>query len=92
MGDSNLKVTAVYPFPSFVLILEFDHLNEYRVLDMKRFLEGDTGLLAEIRDNVEMFMTAKIDPVSCTVSWENGVDFDLSILLEKSESHHGDDK
>ncbi|CAM3052568.1 hypothetical protein PASE110613_14475 [Paenibacillus sediminis] len=86
-----MKVTSVYPFPSLVLILEFDHLNEYRVLDMKRFLEGDTGLLAEMRDNVEMFMTAKIDPFSCSVSWENGVDFYLSILIKKSESHHGGD-
>jgi len=85
-----MKVTSVYPFPSFVLILEFDNY-EHRVLDMKRFLEGGTGLLAEMKGNVEMFMTAKIHPVSYTVLWENGVEFDLSVLLEKSDSNHDGD-
>lgn len=34
-----MKVTSVYPTRTFKLILEFDY-NEYRVLDIREFLDG----------------------------------------------------
>jgi Protein of unknown function (DUF2442) len=64
-------------------MLEFDK-KEYRMLDIKKFLKNDGGLLADIRDNVDQFMSVSIDNVSGTVCWSNGVDFDPEILYQNS--------
>ncbi|WP_374993175.1 MULTISPECIES: DUF2442 domain-containing protein [Brevibacillus] len=65
------------------MIIEFEQ-NEYKILDVKQFLAEDSGLLAEIRDTFSAFNTAKVDPVSGTVRWENVVDFDPWILYRNS--------
>lgn len=51
---------------------------------MKKFLLNDTGKLSEIRDDIKMFQTVKIDGVNGNVVWENGVDIDKEILRENS--------
>lgn len=68
---------------TFKLIFEVNQ-EEYWLLDMKKFLLNDTGKLSEIRDDIKMFQTVKIDPVNGNVMWENGVDFDKEILKENS--------
>lgn len=78
-----MKITSVYATRTFKLILEFGK-KEYRMLDIKKFLESDNGVLANIRDNLDLFLTVDVDDVAGTVCWENGVDFDPVILYEKS--------
>lgn len=78
-----MKITSVYPTRTFKLILEFDK-KEYRMLNIKKFLQSDNGVLADIRDNLDLFLTVDVDKVAGTVCWENGVDFDPAILYEKS--------
>ncbi|HLR40833.1 MAG TPA: DUF2442 domain-containing protein [Virgibacillus sp.] len=78
-----MKITSVYPTRTFKLILEFDK-KEYRMLDIKKFLQSDEGVLADVRDNLALFLTVDVDEVAGTVCWENGVDFDPTILYQKS--------
>lgn len=54
-------------------------------MDIRAFLSQDVGLLTEIREDLNMFLTAKVDSVAGTVFWDNGVDFDPKILYESSE-------
>lgn len=68
---------------TFKLIFEVNQ-EEYWLLDMKKFLLNDTGKLSEIRDDIKLFQTVKIDQVNGNVMWENGVDFDKEILMENS--------
>lgn len=68
---------------TFKLIFEVNQ-EEYWLLDMKKFLLNDTGKLSEIRDDIKLFQTVKIDQVNGNVMWENGVDFDKEILKENS--------
>lgn len=77
-----MRVTSVF-ISTFKLILEFDN-GEYRLLDIKQFLQNDKGKLAEIRDDIDMFRTAMVDNVAGTVAWENGVDFQPERLYSES--------
>lgn len=78
-----MKITSVYPTRTFKLILEFDK-KEYRMLNIKKFLQLDKGLLAEIRDDLDLFLTVNVDEIAGAICWKNGVDFDPSILYENS--------
>lgn len=78
-----MRITSVYPTRTFKLIMEFDK-KEYRILDMKKFLENDKGLLAEVRDSQEVFLNVEVDSVAGTVRWLNGVDFDPWSLYQNS--------
>lgn len=78
-----MRVTSVFPTRTFKLILEFDK-KEYRVLDVKRFLRDDKGLLADIRDDVELFMSVSVDTIAGTVTWPNEVDFDPEVIYKNS--------
>ncbi|WP_152570770.1 hypothetical protein [Paenibacillus tyrfis] len=53
---------------------------------MKEFLDGGTGLLAEIGYDVEIFMSVKVDTIAGTASWNNGVDFDPFVLYSKGKN------
>ncbi|MDQ0415832.1 hypothetical protein J2S25_004078 [Mesobacillus stamsii] len=68
---------------TFKLILEVNQ-EKYWLLDMKKFLLNDIGKLSEIRDDIKMFQTVKIDKVNGNVVWENCVDFDNELLIENS--------
>ncbi|KIY21415.1 DUF2442 domain-containing protein [Mesobacillus subterraneus] len=78
-----MRVKSIFT-GTFKIILAFDN-GEYRLLDIKQFLQNDNmGKLAEIRDEIDMFRTATIDENSGTVAWKNGVDFDNEILFQSS--------
>lgn len=79
-----MRITSVYPMRTFKLIMEFEH-REYRIMDIRAFLSQDSGLLIEIREDLNMFLTAKVDSLAGTVCWDNGVDFDPKILYESSK-------
>lgn len=76
-------ITNLFATQTFKLIFEVNQ-EEYWLLDMKKFLLNDTGKLSEIRDDIKLFQTVKIDQVNGNVMWENGVDFDKEILKENS--------
>lgn len=76
-----MKITSVYPTRKFKLVLEFDE-KDYRIIDIKQFLKDDKGLLADIRDDIDLFLQVEIDNVAGTVCWPNGVDFDPGILYQ----------
>lgn len=80
--ENGVKITAVFALRPFKLILEFDN-REYRLLDMKKFLKKDRGVLEEIL-NIDMFRTARVDGIARTVVFENGVDFDHDVLFAES--------
>jgi hypothetical protein len=80
-----VKITAVYAFRTFKLIMEVNHAD-YWLLDMKGFSHNDKGKLSEIRDDINMFQTVKIDDVSGSAVWENGVDFDKEVLIKNSSN------
>nr|WP_259548259.1 DUF2442 domain-containing protein [Heyndrickxia oleronia] len=79
-----MRVTSLFATATFKLLLEFDY-REYRLLDIKQFLKNDKAKLAEIRDDVEMFKTAKLDRKAGTIVWKNGVDFDPEMLYQVSK-------
>ncbi|WP_240257156.1 DUF2442 domain-containing protein [Ferdinandcohnia quinoae] len=80
-----MRVLSFYPTKTFKLILEFEN-SDYRLLDMREFLHNKEGLMKEIINDIEVFMTAKLDEVAGTVMWANDVDFDPGILYESSIS------
>ncbi|WP_196220130.1 DUF2442 domain-containing protein [Terrilactibacillus tamarindi] len=62
-----MRVKSIFT-GTFKIILAFDN-GEYRLLDIKQFLQNDNmGKLAEIRDEIDMFRTAFIDENSGTVA------------------------
>lgn len=77
-----MRVTSVFT-ATFKLILEFDN-GEYRLLDIKKFLQNDIGKFAELCIDIDMFQTAMLDRNAGTVVWKNGVDFDPEILYKSS--------
>lgn len=79
-----MRVTSVFPTRTFKLIVEFDK-TEYRILDIKKFLQDDKGLLADVRDDLDLFMSVSVDDVAGTVSWSNGVDFDPEVIYLKGK-------
>ena len=53
-------------------------------MDIREFLKGYSGLLAGVRDNLELFLQVTLDDIAGTVSWPNGVDFEPAILYQES--------
>lgn len=77
-----MRILSFYTTKTFKLIMELD--NEYRILDMQKFLQHDKGLLKEICTDVNLFMSAELDETVGTICWKNGVDFDPDVLYENS--------
>ncbi|MFB6469520.1 DUF2442 domain-containing protein [Cytobacillus sp. Hz8] len=80
--QKNFGITSVLATVNYKLILEFDN-REYRLLDMKKFLKKEKGVLAEIL-KIDMFRTARVDGIARTVVFENGIDFDHDVLFAES--------
>lgn len=76
-----MRVLSFYPTKTFKLILEFEN-SDYRLLDMREFLQNEEGLMKEIINDIEVFMTAKLDEVAGTIIF----DFDPEILYKYSIS------
>lgn len=79
-----MRVTSVFPIRTFKLIVEFDK-KEYRLLDIKKFLQDDKGVLADVRDDLELFMSVSVDNVAGTITWPNEVDFDPQVIYQNSK-------
>ncbi|WP_108671766.1 DUF2442 domain-containing protein [Peribacillus acanthi] len=80
-----MRITSLFATTTFKLLLEFDS-SEYRLLDIKQFLQSDLGKLREIREDINVFCSIEIDKDSGTVLFCNGVDFDTEILYTSSVS------
>jgi hypothetical protein len=78
-----MKVTFAEATDQFELILIFDN-EEYRILNIKDILGSDHDL-AEVRDDLQMFQTAKLNLSSSSVRWSNGVDLDTQTLYRASK-------
>jgi hypothetical protein len=61
-----MKITAVFVFRTFKLIMEVNRV-EYWLLDMKDFLWNDEVKLSEVRDDLQTFLSMKIDELSGTL-------------------------
>ncbi len=82
----------------FLHVLKVKYLDHYRLYlefsngvkgaaNLEKALWGDVFL--PLKENVELFKTAYVDPILNTVTWQNGVDFAPEFLLscvEKSQS------
>lgn len=80
-----VRVLSFYQTKTFKLIMEFEK-SDYRLLDMREFLHNEEGLMKEIINDIDVFMTAKLDEVAGTIRWANDVDFDPYILFKNSIS------
>lgn len=78
-----MRILSFYTTKTFKLILEFEN-KEYRILDMQKFLQNDQGLLKDICNDVNLFMSAELDEVAGTIKFSNEVDFDSNVLYEAS--------
>ncbi len=65
--------------------MEFEN-GDYRLLDMREFLQNEEGTVKDIINDVDVFITAKLDDVTGTIRWANEVDFDPEILYKSSIS------
>lgn len=77
-----MRILSFYPTKTFKLIMEFE--KEYRILDIRKSLQNDQGLLKDLCSDVNIFLSADLDETSGSICWENGVDFDPNVLYEKS--------
>lgn len=79
-----MRILSFYPMKTFKLILEFES-KEYRILDLKKFLQNDQGLMNDICNDINVFMSAELDDVAGTIRFKNDVEFDNTILYEASQ-------
>lgn len=63
--------------------MEFDN-QEYRLLDMKKFLQNEQGLLKDLCNDINLFLQAELDATSGTIQFGD-VDFDPLVLYEASQ-------
>ncbi|MFE8698257.1 DUF2442 domain-containing protein [Cytobacillus sp. FJAT-53684] len=79
-----MRILSFYTTKTFKLIMEFDN-QEYRLLDMKELLHDEQGLLKDLCNDINLFLTAELDQVSGSIRWKNDVDFESSLLYEESQ-------
>lgn len=80
-----MRILSFYPTKTFKFIMEFEN-GDYCLLDMREFLQNEEGIMKDIINDVDVFMTAKLDDVTGTIMWANDVDFDPEILYKSSIS------
>jgi len=79
----KVRIKEFHQLKDRILLMKFDN-DEFRVINMKKFLAGTEGQMAEIRDNAVVFDTAELDSVAGTIKWKNGVDFEPASLYHNS--------
>lgn len=79
-----MRILSFYPTKTFKLIMEFEN-NEYRVLDMHRLWQKEQGLLKDLCNDINVFMSAELDEVAGTIRWSNGVVIENIFLYESSQ-------
>lgn len=83
IGVRVVIVQSLYATKTFKMILEFD--KEYRIWDIQKFGNTNNSLLNEVSNNIELFMSVKIDEESGSISWKNGVRVDFNTLFDQSK-------
>jgi hypothetical protein len=73
-----LHVLKARYLDSYRLYLEFNNGVKGSV-NLEKALWGD--VFSPLKQNIELFKTAHIDPVSKTVAWKNGADLASEYLL-----------
>ncbi|MDF1510679.1 DUF2442 domain-containing protein [Robertmurraya sp. DFI.2.37] len=79
-----MRILSFYPIKTFKLILEFEN-KEYRIVDMKKFLQNEQGVMQDICNDINVFMSAELDDVVGTIRFKNDVDFDNTALYEAGQ-------
>ncbi|WP_019156639.1 DUF2442 domain-containing protein [Robertmurraya massiliosenegalensis] len=79
-----MRILSFYPTKTFKLIMGFEN-NEYRILDIQIFLQKEQGLLKDLCNDINLFMSAELDAVVGTIRWSNGVDVENNLLYEASQ-------
>ena len=64
--------------------MEFEN-NEYKIIDIQKSLQNEQGLLKDLCNDINVFMSAELDEVAGTIRWSSGVDFENNFLYEKSQ-------
>ncbi len=65
------------------LYLEFDN-GVKGIVNLEKALWGD--VFSPLKENIDLFKTAHLDPILNTVVWENGADFAPEFLLSCLEN------
>jgi len=78
-----VRVQSLYATKTFKIILEFN--KEYRVWDIQKFGNNNNSLFNEVSNNIELFMSVKIDEESGNIYWKNGFRLDFNTLFEQSK-------
>lgn len=76
-------VQSLYATKTFKMVLEFN--QEYRIWDIQKFGNTNNSLLNEVSNNIELFMSVKIDEESGNISWKNGFRVDFNTLFDQSK-------
>lgn len=79
-----MRILSFYPMKTFKLILEFENM-EYRIVDLRKFLQNEQGIMQDICNDINVFMSAKLDDVAGTIRFKNDVDFDNTALYEAGQ-------
>lgn len=58
--------------------------QEYRLLDTKEFLKNEKGILQELCNDINLFLTAELDEITGNIKWRNGVEFEPESLYNVS--------
>ena len=72
-----VRVKNVIPVRDFIVHVEFTNGTE-RDIDLSKYLRGP--VFEPIKSDPKLFNSVKVDPVSRTISWENGADIDPDTL------------
>ncbi len=79
----KLKILSFYPTKTNKLVLEFED-GTYRLFNIRNILSNPNKKIEDLQYNCESFLTVSLDPVTGTVSWENGIEFNAQMLFEQS--------
>lgn len=79
----RMKIISFYATKTFKLLLEFEK-GEYRACDFRKALESSNALLKEVMEDVDLFLTVKIDITSGDLYWENKLKFSAETFYELS--------
>lgn len=76
MSHKLYKVTDFKIISGFVVWIRFDDATE-QIVNFEPVLYGE--MLSLLRDP-DYFRQVRLDPIACTLTWPNGVDFDPETL------------
>lgn len=75
-----VRIKDVKAVHGFVLHIEFTDGTE-RDVDVSKYFHGP--VFDEIRSDPHLFRSVKVDPVSRTITWDNGADIDPDTLFHE---------